>query len=105
MPTSNVIWKLLDLIAGDWKDSNPSVTELPSLGSLGIHVLHGAFIVPVVTGSKKKNLNNCFSISKRRRADHLRAKDLHELHERISSDYQIICFHENSVEIVGWKIQ
>ena len=54
MPTSNVIWKLLDLIAGDWKDSNPSVTELPSLGSLGIHVLHGAFIVPVVTGSKKK---------------------------------------------------
>lgn len=40
MASSNVDWKLLQLIADAEKDNNSSVLELPSLGNCGIRMLH-----------------------------------------------------------------
>ena len=40
MVCQNIDWELLDLLAGDWKDHNPSALELQPLGSWDIHMLH-----------------------------------------------------------------
>lgn len=60
----NVKWKLLHLLADDWKDNNAPAPELLSLGSCSIQV-------PAVL-DKSALFNNFFSIFRKapaRRAD------------------------------------
>ena len=45
MDSPNVSWKLLDLVANDRKDNDPSASEPLSLGSCVTQVVHGDYNV------------------------------------------------------------
>ena len=83
MDGPNVNWKAEELFE---EENNSLASAMLSLGSCGLHVLHGAYSTGR-TGTNwdlDKSLKNCFGKFKKapaRRADYLFANNLHETHK------------------------
>ena len=111
MDGPNVNWKVLGLLKEDRQENNSQAPDLLSLGSCGIHVLHGAYTrwQQVTDWELDKLLKDCFGIFKKspaRRLDYLEANGLHESHDGQDTAYLFplkLCGHrwlENSKAII-----